>query len=164
MISSRQIFSCTVLSVSSVFVSVAWAFSLCRKAWSIFQENVIPVPGLFTRSRRHQRSETSSPQCSRYKSACIRARQHRCEYRGDIWYEGQANASTNTAGSTNCSLRTPNYPSAWSRTHAQIPSLNMHIYPAGDFPAAIWPLKWVCSPWKHATCCPDPPQSVTCKK
>lgn len=96
MISSRQIFSCTVLPVSSVFVSVVCAFSLCSKAWSIFQENVIPVPGLFTRSRLHQRSETRSPQCSCYESARVHARQHS----GDIQY------MLHTAGSTNRSLLT----------------------------------------------------------
>lgn len=106
MISSRQIFSCTVLSVSSVFVSVACAFSLCSKAWSIFQENIIPVPGLFTRSHLHQRSETSSPRYSHYKSACVHARQHWCGYSGDICYAEQASSLTNTAGSTNCSLQT----------------------------------------------------------
>lgn len=100
MIFSTQIFSCTVLSVSSLFVSVVCAFSLCSKAWSIFQENVIPVPGLFTRSRLHQRSETSSPRCCRYKSACVHARQRRHEYSDDIC------SSANTVGSTNCSVQT----------------------------------------------------------
>lgn len=114
MVSSRQIFSCTILSVSSVFVSVACALSLCSKAWSIFQENVIPVLGLFIRSHLHQRSETSSPRC--YKSARVHAQQHHCEYSGDICYAEQANSSANTAGSTVLlSASSPNYPNSVSQ-------------------------------------------------
>lgn len=155
MISSRQIFSCTVLPVSSVFVSVVCAFSLCSKAWSIFQENVIPVPGLFTRSRLHQRSETRSPQCSCYESARVHARQHS----GDTVY------ATHSWVHKLLSANSPNYPSARSccpirfvltrLTHTQIPSLR--DCPAGDVPAEIRPLKMG---WFSLKACPLLPWSA----
>lgn len=66
MISSRQIFSCSILSVSSVFVSVACVFSLCSKAWSIFNMSLH-----FQACLRHQRWETSSPWCCRSKRAHV---------------------------------------------------------------------------------------------
>lgn len=174
MISSRQIFSCTVLSVSSVFVSVACAFSLCSKAWSIFQENVIPVPGLFTHSRLHQRSETSSPRFrSRYKSARVHAQQHRCEYSGDICYANQASSWQSQLGPKTalCNLSKLPICPVWlshhvvlkKLTHTCTQILSQYVRLSSWWQAATRPLTWVGSPSKHATCCPAPPQSVTRK-
>lgn len=172
MVSSRQIFSCTILSVSTVFVSVACVFSLCSKAWSIFQENVIPVLGLFTHSHLHQRSETNSPR--RYKSARVHAQQHHCEYSGDICYVEQANSSANTTGSTVLlSASSPNYPSCCPTRLCSCNSLTYYMYTnsvsqyaclscmvmsqqrSGLSDGLVLP--------QSTTCCPDPPRSVTCK-
>lgn len=162
MISSRQIFSCTVLSVSSVFVSAACAFSLCSKAWSIFQGSVIPVPGLFTHSHLHQRSETSSLRCSCSKTmhnstgvSIVCATQTR----PSPWLTqlGPQTALCKLSKLPICPVLLPHQVVLTKLTHIQILSLKMRVCPAGDVPAVLWPLRWVGSPQNH----PPPNQSTT---
>lgn len=112
--------------------------------------NVIPVPGLFTRARLHQRRETSSSWCCHSKSAHIAV----CTVAMCATQISPPPLLTQPVSTNEIVLMRPYANSAH----------RMCVCPAADVPAVIRPITWSGSTSKPSTCCRDPLGSVTANK